>query len=70
MYAGLPPGPINFPEPAYLERGAQRGESTASSSCARGRTLAVITRLPQTNREHERNARRYRKALDAQGVYK
>lgn len=69
MYSGLPPGPINFPEPAYLEAVLNAENHGYIFMCAR-EDFSGYHAFAKTNREHERNARRYRKALDAQGVYK
>ncbi len=69
MYPGLPPGPINYPEPNYLEAVLNAAEHDYLFMCAK-EDFSGYHAFATTNREHERNARRYRKALDAQGVYK
>lgn len=69
MYAGLPPGPINYPEPGYLEAVLNAESHDYIFMCAR-EDFSGYHAFARTNREHERNARRYRKALDEQGVYK
>ena len=66
---GLPPGPINYPEPGYLEAVLKAKEHDFLFMCAR-EDFSGYHAFAKTNREHERNARRYRRALDAQGVYK
>ncbi|MCH1576722.1 MAG: endolytic transglycosylase MltG [Flavobacteriales bacterium] len=68
-YSGLPPGPINYPEPAYLEAVLNAEEHGYIFMCAR-EDFSGFHAFAKTNREHEKNARRYRKALDKQGVYK
>jgi UPF0755 protein len=68
-YSGLPPGPINYPEPAYLEAVLNAEEHGYIFMCAR-EDFSGFHAFATTNREHEKNARRYRKALDKQGVYK
>lgn len=65
---GLPPGPINFPEPAYLQAVLNAKEHDYIFMCAR-EDFSGYHAFAKTNREHERNARRYRRALDRQGVY-
>ena len=69
VHQGLPPGPINFPEPAYLEAVLNAEEHDYLFMCAR-EDFSGYHAFARTNREHERNARRYRKALDRQGVYR
>ena len=68
-YPGLPPGPINYPEPAYLEAVLNAEEHGYIFMCAR-EDFSGYHAFAKTNKEHERNARRYRRALDRQGVYK
>ncbi|MBK12843.1 MAG: aminodeoxychorismate lyase [Crocinitomicaceae bacterium] len=65
---GLPPGPINFPEPSYLKAVLNAEEHDYIFMCAR-EDFSGYHAFAKTNREHERNARRYRRALDKQGVY-
>ena len=67
--AGLPPGPINFPEPSYLEAVLNAKSHDYIFMCAR-EDFSGYHAFARTNREHERNARKYRKALDKQGVYR
>ena len=69
VHQGLPPGPINFPEPAYLEAVLNAEEHDYLFMCAR-EDFSGYHAFARTNREHERNARRYRMALDRQGVYR
>ena len=68
-HVGLPPGPINFPEPAYLESVLNAEAHDYIFMCAR-EDFSGYHAFAETNREHERNARRYRRALDRQGVYR
>ena len=68
LYGGLPPGPINFPEPSYLKAVLNAKEHDYIFMCAR-EDFSGYHAFAKTNREHERNARRYRRALDKQGVY-
>lgn len=69
QHKGLPPGPINYPEPGYLEAVLNAEDHDYLFMCAR-EDFSGYHAFAETNREHERNARRYRKALDEQGVYK
>lgn len=69
VHKGLPPGPINYPEPAYLEAVLNAETHDYIFMCAK-EDFSGYHAFAKTNREHERNARRYRRALDAQGVYK
>lgn len=69
LHKGLPPGPIHFPEPAYLEAVLNAEEHGYIFMCAR-EDFSGYHAFAKTNREHERNARRYRRALDQQGVYR
>ena len=69
IHTGLPPGPINYPEPAYLEAVLNAETHDYIFMCAK-EDFSGYHAFAKTNREHERNARRYRRALDAQGVYK
>jgi len=66
---GLPPGPINYPEPGYLEAVLNAKEHNYIFMCAR-EDFSGYHAFATTNREHEKNARRYRRALDRQGVYR
>jgi len=67
--SGLPPGPINYPEPAYLDAVLNAKKHEFIFMCAR-EDFSGYHAFAKTNREHERNARRYRRALDRQGVYR
>ena len=69
IHKGLPPGPINFPDPGYLEAVLDAEEHDFLFMCAR-EDFSGYHAFAKTNREHERNARRYRKALDRQGVFR
>ena len=69
IHKGLPPGPINYPEPGYLEAVLNAEKHEYLFMCAK-EDFSGYHAFAKTNREHERNARRYRRALDAQGVYK
>lgn len=68
-HAGLPPGPIHFPEPAYLQAVLNAESHDYIFMCAR-EDFSGYHAFAKTNREHERNARKYRRALDRQGVYR
>ena len=69
IHKGLPPGPINFPDPGYLEAVLDAEEHDYLFMCAR-EDFSGYHAFARTNREHERNARRYRRALDRAGVYR
>ena len=69
LNSGLPPGPINYPEPGYLEAVLNAEDHSYIFMCAR-EDFSGYHAFAKTNREHEKNARRYRRALDRQGVYR
>lgn len=68
-HAGLPPGPINMPEPGSIDAvlNAQRHEYLYF--CAR-ETLDGYSNFARTYEQHQVNARRYQRALNARGIYR
>jgi len=68
-YAGLPPGPINFPEISSLEAVLNAEEHNYLYMCASDEFNGYHN-FAKTLREHNINARRYQEALDANNIWK
>lgn len=68
-YAGLPPGPINFPETLTIEAVLNFEEHDYIYMCAR-EDFSGYHYFATTLAEHNRNAAKYRAALDAEKIYK
>lgn len=66
--AGLPPGPINFPEIASLEAVLNYEDHNFMYMCAR-EDFSGYHNFAVTLTEHNRNAARYRRALDEQKIW-
>jgi UPF0755 protein len=64
LHPGLPPGPITFPEVSSLEAVLHYIKHNYLYFCAR-EDFSGFHNFARTNAEHERNAARYRAALDA-----
>jgi UPF0755 protein len=62
-YAGLPPGPITIPSIASIDAVLNYEDHRYYFFCARD-DMSGYHAFARTNAEHERNARRYRQALD------
>ena len=62
-YDGLPPGPITIPSPASIDAVLNYDNHRYYFFCAKD-DLSGYHAFASTNREHERNARKYRQALD------
>ncbi len=68
-YAGLPPGPICVPSIASIDAVLKYAEHDFLYFCARA-DLSGYHEFAKTNMQHNRNARRYQKALDDLKIYK
>ena len=68
-HSGLPPGPINMPEPAFLDAVLYAAEHDYLYFCAR-ESLDGYSNFARTYDQHLVNARRYQKALNARGIYR
>lgn len=69
LYPGLPPGPIRIPSPEGLLAVLHAKEHNFLYMCAR-EDLSGAHRFAATLAEHNRNAARYRAALNARRIYK
>jgi len=63
MYAGLPPGPIRFPEPSTIDSVLQYTKHNYLYMCAK-EDFSGAHNFAVTLAEHERNANKYRDALN------
>jgi UPF0755 protein len=68
-YAGLPPGPINFPEIAAIDAVLNYEEHNYIYMCAR-EDFSGYHNFARTLSEHNRNAEAYRAALDSNKIWK
>jgi len=68
-YGGLPPGPITIPSPESLDAVLNYEDHRYYFFCAKD-DLSGYHAFAATNREHERNARNYRQALDRLSIKK
>ena len=66
---GLPPGPINLPEPRYIDAVLNAERSDYLYFCARP-DLSGYHDMAKTYEQHLVNARRYQRALDQQKVFR
>jgi len=67
-YAGLPPGPINFPEKSTIDAVLNYEKNNYLYMCAR-EDFSGYHNFSSTLAEHNRNAAKYRAALDAERIY-
>lgn len=67
-YAGLPPGPINFPEISSIDAVLNAERHNYLYMCAK-EDFSGYHHFARTLREHNRNAKRYREALDRQKIW-
>lgn len=67
-HAGLPPGPINFPEISSIEAVLNGNNNNYLYMCAR-EDFSGYHNFARTLREHTRNARRYQNALNKQKIW-
>ncbi len=68
-HTGLPPGPINLPEPRYLDAVLQPAKSNYLYFCAR-EDLSGYSNFSTTYEQHQVNARRYQQALNKRGIFR
>ncbi len=68
-YAGLPPGPINFPETASIDAVLNYEKHKYIFMCAK-EDFSGYHNFAATLSEHNRNAAKYRAALDAEKIWK
>lgn len=68
-HTGLPPGPINMPEPGYIDAVLNASKHDHLYFCAR-ETLDGYSNFARTYEQHLVNARRYQRALNARGIYR
>ena len=66
---GLPPGPINMPEPRYIDAVLNPAKHDYLYFCAR-ETLDGYSNFAKTYEQHLVNARRYQRALNERGIYR
>lgn len=67
--AGLPPGPINMPEPRYIDAVLNAARHEYLYFCAR-ETLDGYSNFAKSYEQHLVNARRYQRALNERGIYR
>ena len=68
-YKGLPPGPINFPETASIDAVLNYEKNKYLYMCAR-EDFSGYHNFASTLAEHNRNAEKYRAALNAEKIWK
>lgn len=68
-YAGLPPGPICFPAITSIDAVLNFEDHDYIYMCAK-EDFSGYHSFAKTLRQHNRNAEKYRKALDAKGIYR
>lgn len=68
-HAGLPPGPINMPEPGFIDAVLDAPRHEYLYFCA-SEALDGRSNFARTYEQHLVNARRYQRALDARGIYR
>lgn len=67
-FAGLPPGPINFPEISSIDAVLNPDDNNYLYMCAR-EDFSGYHNFARTLREHNANAQRYRQALDQNQIW-
>ena len=68
-HVGLPPGPINMPEPRYIDAVLNAQKNDFLYFCAR-ETLDGYSNFAKTYEQHLVNARRYQRALNERGIFR
>jgi len=66
---GLPPGPINMPEPRFIDAVLQAEKHDYLYFCARA-DLSGFSDFARNYEQHQVNARKYQRALDQRGIYR
>lgn len=66
---GLPPGPINMPEPRFIDAVLEAPETDYLYFCARA-DLSGFTDFTRTYEQHLVNARRYQRALNERKIFR
>jgi UPF0755 protein len=69
MYAGLPPGPINMPQPNYIDAVLNFEKHKYIYFCAKEDFSGYHT-FATNLRDHNKNAERYQQALNRAGLYR
>jgi UPF0755 protein len=68
-HTGLPPGPINLPEPRFIDAVLHPAKTDYLYFCAR-EDLSGYSNFTKTYEQHMVNARRYQRALNERGIYR
>ncbi len=68
-HKGLPPGPINLPEPRFIDAVLNPATTDYLYFCAR-EDLSGYSNFSTTYQQHMVNARRYQQALNKRGIYR
>lgn len=69
MYGGLPPGPINMPQPNYIDAVLNYEEHRYLYMCAK-EDFSGYHNFATNLRDHMRNAEKYQAALNRAGLYR
>lgn len=68
-HTGLPPGPINLPEPRFIDAVLRPAKSNYLYFCAR-EDLSGYSNFSTSYQQHMVNARRYQQALNERGIFR
>lgn len=68
LHPGLPPGPINYPEPNYLDAVLNEEKHNYLYMCAKP-DFSGYHNFAKTYNQHLTNARKYQRALNNRGIY-
>lgn len=68
-HVGLPPGPINLPEPRFIDAVLHPSKNNYLYFCAR-EDLSGYSNFSATYEQHQVNARRYQQALNKRGIFR
>lgn len=69
LHPGLPPGPINYPEPNYLDAVLNEEKHNYLYMCAKP-DFSGYHNFAKTYNQHLTNARKYQRALNNRGIYR
>lgn len=69
LYKGLPPGPIRIPEISSIDAVLNAEQHNYLFFCAK-EDFSGYHNFAKSNAEHERNARKYRRALDRKKIFR